>query len=129
MGFNQLMMRKFLSNNGELFEKMHSFIKEYSFQFRRKSTYEICLENEHCLIFFYTEKYEDTLITILTDKKTEKRYTYVDLFLAKGSPSSFLVRGTSEKDELMSKVLETISFFEAYASRELKGDFSLLTVA
>ncbi|MEL7219793.1 MAG: hypothetical protein AAGJ93_00660 [Bacteroidota bacterium] len=120
-------MRKFLFDNGKLFDEMHPFAEEYGFQFKRKSAYEICLENEYCLISFYTEKYEDSLVTILTDKKTKKRYSYVDLFLAKGSPAPFLLQETSENNVLISKVITTINFLKTYAIGELEGDFSAMS--
>ncbi|MEZ4986317.1 MAG: hypothetical protein R2795_14970 [Saprospiraceae bacterium] len=119
-------MKKFLSNDGELFIKIRPFVKEYGFQYKYKGTYGFALENEYCLVSFGTERYEDSLITILTDKKTEKRYTYVDLYLAKGSPTLFLVEGKSENNGLISKVLETIEFLKAHADSELKGDFSTM---
>lgn len=119
-------MRKFLKNNGEIFDKIESFVQEYAFDFKRKSTYEFHLENEYCLLEFYTERYEDSLVFILTNRVTQKRYSGIELVSLKGGADLFSKISLTSDELLEKKILETIDFLKLYVSRELNGDFTSL---
>lgn len=117
-------MRRFNYTKEELLEYIGEFMFNFGFEFRLLGEYEIHLENHHCVLTFFTERYEESLVLILTDKKTGNKYGYHELFLMKGRPE--IAELKKHKEILISKLLSAITLLEEHISAELNGDFSSL---
>lgn len=117
-------MKSFDYSREELYEFIGEFMAKLKFKptLIRVGTYELHLENQHCFLTFFTERYYESLALIMTDKKAGEKYSYPELFSAKGNPA--IVDVEEHEEILISKLKIVITFLEEYMALELNGDFS-----